>query len=696
MPKPAQGIPLDFKVYLEGIQVPVNQIVVTSTMGSPASAVLTVLATNKALDIQPRTSVHIFYLDPHENYTSDYGADFADRPVYRMLFEGEIVAIGFEKTTQSRQMILQCLDISNNFDYAHKFIIEGIDPLINSQFYSVAAGSDPVSDFDGDGSPITLTIAKFVTGQSTLAEGIRELVKATFSGTSKEIKSNAFLRNVQSRFKISNKVFALPDSDVVKLVAVKRLEDVMARSLQKHSPVYTLTELINDFLTYIQYQKSSVLAPAYKNNTFNSIVFTPKTWFTAPPKCNVLFPDMIRNIGYQDNFLQMPTRMLMQAGPFSFNKNEAQNKILAATTYLAPSELAGLLPTGSRGSSKPNLDYASKLTGEERIKGIVPVFRVLTQPEFIAQLSSKQDGPETAPGKESNSSRNYLLNLAEYEYETRRAMTRQVSSMSGPFNPEVVIGAPALVMDSIFFIFGMLQTVTHSISSDPMVGSSTTYQLSMARRLPVKSFPVDVSNQEIKSVIQSVGSKLKKIKESEDPIDLTSDIEKLSDLDADLRVIEILSGISKSAKDERSGLISSYFELINNGRYEQLPKLPRWFNSKFYPENVGSAYQELYGIDSIMEPPKQIEGVTKYKNMSQAAKDLYFLHRNTEDPFVFSKSYTKRRGIVTEADFVRHYSLTPLKNDEINYPARGPFTKSRQVKIIAYVNELILDRAHLG
>ena len=136
------GKRLNLRLFLEGQETPVVSASVTAKITSPATASIQVVATDKILNLKPRTLVHLFFLDSYEADEKgvpypplDVGAaakkqglpenvalnDPAQNKRYKLLFSGEILGLGFAKTAGSRQAVLKCADFTSYWDSAKQF-----------------------------------------------------------------------------------------------------------------------------------------------------------------------------------------------------------------------------------------------------------------------------------------------------------------------------------------------------------------------------------------------------------------------------------------------------------------------------------------------------------------------------------------------------------------------------------------------
>lgn len=130
-----QAAPLALRLIMEGIEIPVVSAQVSIAPGAPASAAIQIVPTDTGLLLLPRTFVQLFFLDPqltqadaaladqlaNERSISPFDAEDAR---YRLLFEGEVIGLQFMKSTNSRSLVLQCLDLSSYWDTCYQWFAD--------------------------------------------------------------------------------------------------------------------------------------------------------------------------------------------------------------------------------------------------------------------------------------------------------------------------------------------------------------------------------------------------------------------------------------------------------------------------------------------------------------------------------------------------------------------------------------------
>ncbi len=158
-------------------------------------------------------------------------------------------------------------------------------------------------------------------------------------------------------------------------------------------------------------------------------ILRPDIWFGAPPRCNVLFPDMYEQISYQRSFLQEPTRLMLKTNDEFFGEDELFDKL-----YFAPQ-------SGSLKSDKARLQQLLRndVLDHELFTGILPVFEKMGEFNvFAARANDDKSGKVAKIG--------FAQRSANFLYFKHRFNARQFQ-VNGRFNPYVAVGFPGLVID---------------------------------------------------------------------------------------------------------------------------------------------------------------------------------------------------------------------------------------------------------
>lgn len=157
-------------------------------------------------------------------------------------------------------------------------------------------------------------------------------------------------------------------------------------------------------------------------------IIRPDVWFAAPPRCNVLFPELYDNFSYQRMFLQEPTRFMLKTNDEFFGEDELFDKF-----YYAPQ-------AGTVKGNKLNLRSAigRELLNHERFTGILPVFEKMGEFNIFASRAERSRMSIKKVGFAQRSA-NFLY--FRHRFNARRA------TVTGKFNPYLAVGCPGLIID---------------------------------------------------------------------------------------------------------------------------------------------------------------------------------------------------------------------------------------------------------
>lgn len=157
-------------------------------------------------------------------------------------------------------------------------------------------------------------------------------------------------------------------------------------------------------------------------------ILRPDVWFSAPPRCNVIFPEQYHRLSYQRAFMEEPTRLLLKTNDEFFGEDELFDKF-----YFAPK-------TSSVSKARATLQslLRNDLLSHEVYTGILPVFEKMGELNIFAARGgiAKNKVPQVGLAQRS----------ANFLYFKYRFAARQMH-ISGRFNPFLAMGFPALVID---------------------------------------------------------------------------------------------------------------------------------------------------------------------------------------------------------------------------------------------------------
>jgi len=265
----AQGHHLRIRLFLEGVEVPVVATSIQVAANVPATASIQVIATDKVLDLLPRTVIHLFYYDYVEaghvaldrkkaNLSKESYEDWFNSR-YKLLFMGELVTIKFQKQTGQRAVVLECADFSNYWDTTFQYNFNGSLFGGRRKAAFIGANSNFFTSPLGHG---TGTISRLLNGRSVnfpelrgLLAGVVRMLEAiggSYYGKNTFRGCNDFTSIAELRLKILQQITAAEkDTSTAKLFARKSFNAWMNRSTQSLGQLVSFRGLVKTCFGFI-------------------------------------------------------------------------------------------------------------------------------------------------------------------------------------------------------------------------------------------------------------------------------------------------------------------------------------------------------------------------------------------------------------------------------------------------------------
>jgi hypothetical protein len=518
------GRRLNFKLYIEGVEVPFVQIVINATANQPSQAQIAMVPTDSIFNIRPRSLVHVFFFDDYIG-PEPFGKT-QTTPIWRLLWEGEVMAMGFNKTPSGRSFNLQCADMSNYWASCKTYFLSGDELGWAGADRTLFVGSRSVTlNLLDDVSPF---FQKFMVGKRNdgTKRSFPEALACMMQGFTDDL---VYWETLNNRVKLSQRIGLVQDDNAADLMRVQQFERIVRGMYGNLGGRVSMLDLVNHLKQLVYYSHIPVVAPPFlpvdselssinicpqptteeaplRDNlsstelrdgepTLLSFLFKPQVYMSLPPRCNVFFPDIISSIGFQRNFMAEYTRAKLVADHAIIKTK------LFQSIFIAPSELAENLKNpriindqlNGRRRTQEEVKQAENLllfkprkeggeipyfmTEEEYEKGIIPLDVNLPYAKY-STLSGKKEG-QTADDVKKSLFEN-MAQVAEYQLQLARVMAR-TANVSMEFNPWCVLNFPCAIFDSSRSFFANISNITHHINSTG--GAFTTVDCSMAREM---------------------------------------------------------------------------------------------------------------------------------------------------------------------------------------------------------------------
>lgn len=191
-----------------------------------------------------------------------------------------------------------------------------------------------------------------------------------------------------------------------------------------------------------------------RRDRLRSIVFRPDIYFMPPPKCNVLFPEMYDQFNWSRDLLSEPSRILVDTSHYLVDQNDPFFRALKLRA-IGPNSIPSI--NGRGGDPSDGIVGADPekqktlILPHEQFTGIIMERR--TFPDiavyFARSLLKREGRANGVPiGTTSDLNVPYLRDATNFEFFRSRFQTRSLN-LAGRFNPFVVPGFPALILDKL-------------------------------------------------------------------------------------------------------------------------------------------------------------------------------------------------------------------------------------------------------
>lgn len=201
---------------------------------------------------------------------------------------------------------------------------------------------------------------------------------------------------------------------------------------QKGPTAQNINNSLNQAKTQLQKILELDVNVTNKNNAIpsrlNQQIFRPDVWFSAPPRCNVIFPEQYMTLSYSRQFMSEPTRLMLKTNDEFFGEDELFDHFYFAPKAITLKQQANTLQAILRGD----------IMSHELYTGILPVFEKMGELNIFAARSGLVDGKQPKIGLAQRST-----NFLYFKY---RFAARQLQ-ITGRFNPYIVVGFPGLIVD---------------------------------------------------------------------------------------------------------------------------------------------------------------------------------------------------------------------------------------------------------
>lgn len=301
---------LHLRLFLEGIEVPAVGATVVGQPNSPAAASIQIPANDLAMELRPRTLVHLFFYDyyggaaPSEQVsvrgsglrtrdfslrdpeldgivpperleeTEEQSQTDLENQNYKLHFGGEVVGIQMHKTPTSRVIVLKCLDWSSYWDFAFQYQVRGFHWGRGGIRAAFTGASTTVfnSFLDGSGDIVTNLMSRpprnYPQLRGTLLGSIVHILESiggTYFGGNSVRGTNDFFSLAELRLHLTQMIAAnpFPGGDEVRLLRARGFGSLFRRSMSGLGRMVSIRAVINALQRYIFHETIPITNPRY-------------------------------------------------------------------------------------------------------------------------------------------------------------------------------------------------------------------------------------------------------------------------------------------------------------------------------------------------------------------------------------------------------------------------------------------------
>lgn len=453
---------MSWLVYLNGVQVPAVSVstrtapnmISTAEIRMPPSKYL------QGLGRGDRVRSTVFYLD-----------QFAyDEPRWCLLFDGEITGQSKRRTETGKQIAFSAVDFMAILNAFYPYLVQSVNDIVQSTTnVSQAQVSTATTPF-----PTTTVLLNDVKRPYDILRNLIDLLRG--EGATKDNSSviaTEFFEPWQQRVKLlrrilpSQEINILRDEYVFPIIRAVQSESVLDAVQQLGDRVGTsgsYGKLVRVLYQHMYYALTSVLAPpAMSASPISTEIYGPppanssgtnseyyhlgqflchsRVHFGIPPKCNVLWPSMITDMNYREDYASQPTRTYL--GNFHlFNtidkdrSGSMQQIVDKALTVGYPIEAQYQLDRRLKSDKQSSNINNYLVYPEEFFKG--PVYNNQQTPTWYLMLKDADRGTD---------SKSALKLYAAIEHFKARHAKRS-GNVTCVFDPYIVPGLPLAILDA--------------------------------------------------------------------------------------------------------------------------------------------------------------------------------------------------------------------------------------------------------
>lgn len=425
---------IDCRLFIEGIQIPFNSISINSAINQSSTCTIDVAPSEFVKNLLARSHILIVFLEDK---------------IWRVLWDGELRGWGMSKSSGAISMQISAMDYSNAFGFMTKSIVDNINA--QTATYAIFHTGAEFDFAARGGATFADKINKFFGEESSKFSDLMVSII-------KEVFSVPYFSYYNEKNKFLDRIISLQDDQIESLLRNTVAVDYMTGIIQnRFIGNVSFDQILNYFLDVAGYCRVPMVAPSKLNGVSPVMLMKPLAYFSTPPVCNCLFPDMYHTIsGLGVDYLTEPTRIILKA---------QETPTVAGENGFTP-----LWFFNESNPKDPNFGSNSELMNsflseDEVNKGILCFDKSIS---YEKTLNIKRNDGDFDSMKSS------MQGYAYYEYVMAKYSHRscQVSCI---FHPFAVVGFPGAIFDAHQSLFGMIDSISHVISADGHAATTISF-----------------------------------------------------------------------------------------------------------------------------------------------------------------------------------------------------------------------------
>jgi hypothetical protein len=510
----------DWRVFFDGVEVPHQGVSVNFVVDQISQAQIMMEPDRVLANLRPQTVVSIWTKERFiKGQRVEKSLDEQLKNDYFLYWEGLTTGVTHSKSPSERSMMVSCEALMGPLSRVGGFSLN-LGAIPNSELLTGSfLPSVPEGAVDGDINMLQLVASEIATDAGT------DMTKVTFAALTTLLSHNGIGRLQERRYQLLSRLRVVNNATLASIIAPSAQASPF-RSMAHTGdlgPTATVLNVLTHINSYVFYRLTQVPAPtprdlkngyarldtkpkeAPANERFvatflrNEYISLPDMYYTAPPPCNFIFPDMLTSLQVTRQFYAEPTRTALIDSVTGGRAIYLAPSTISPTSGSTSSEAFSYIPQRQfvessnvnyksaysikvgEGDEERNVKSLANVTAYELEKGIV--MKTL-QPDvsmvFAQALRFDATNQSSAQERAVTAYDLFLKGVADFRHELARLNRTIQVSMVGHRN--LVPGFTAVIFDADVSYMGYVESCSFMV--DPSGRESTQVSLSRARPMP--------------------------------------------------------------------------------------------------------------------------------------------------------------------------------------------------------------------